>query len=308
MFRQLGLLPLIAILFTACWVASESGEAPEPVISFGVAPSPLFADTLVDSDIDADVVVVGYLVVDSTGARLCGALLESYPPKCGPRSVMVTGIDKLDVKFEESQGVRWTDYHTPIWGHFADKTLTVLGGQPPSDAATRSDITGSGSNTDGEFVQSSSSDVSLGDVSCNIVSVDEIISIVGVGNDEQLVVATGAVNGDNLHCGWSSNGSRNIPNRNNLSLSDAHVTVTMMPIAGTSALDDHKLAKGFSLDNDPDAALPEYGEEAFRTGFGALMRISGDYVIEVAVIVDRTDEDLAVAKALSELVSSRLEN
>ena len=129
-----------------------------------------------------------------------------------------------------------------------------------------------------------------------------------VGNDEQLVVATGAVNSDNLHCGWSSSGSRNIPDRTNLGLSDAHVTVTLMPIAGLTTLDDHKLVKEISLENDPNAALPEYGEGAFRTGFGALMRVSGDYVIEVAVVVDRTDEDLAVAKALSELVSSRLEN
>ena len=121
-------------------------------------------------------------------------------------------------------------------------------------------------------------------------------------------MATGAVNGDNLHCGWSSNGSRNIPNRNNLSLSDAHVTVTLMPVSGATTLDDHKLAEKFSLENDPNAAFPEYGQGAFRTGFGTLMRVSADYVFEVAVVIDRTDEDLAVAKALSELVSSRLEN
>ena len=183
------------------------------------------------------------------------------------------------------------------------KTVTIGSG-----SEHQSGDTGSGSNTDGEFVQSSSSDVSLGDVACNIVSVDEIISVVGVGNDEQLVVATGAVNGDNLHCGLSSNGSRNIPNRNNLSLSDAHVTVTMMPIAGPEDLDAHMVRKEVNLENDPNAALPEYGEGAFRTGFGALKRVSGDYIFEVTVVIDRTDEDLAVAKALSELVSSRLEN
>ena len=177
-----------------------------------------------------------------------------------------------------------------------------------SDSGNLSGDTESASNTGGEFVQSSSSDVSLGDISCEIVSVDEIISIVGVGNDEQLVVATGAVNRPNLHCGWSSNGSRNIPNRNNLSLSDAHVTVTFIPIAAPNTLDEHQLVKEISLKNDPDGAFPEYGEGAFRTGFGALMRVSGDYVIEVTVVIDRTDEDFAVAKALSELVSSRLEN
>ena len=131
------LLPLIALLLTGCWVASESGEAPEPVISFEPAPSPLFADTLVDSDMDADVVVVGYLVVDSTGARLCGVLLESDPPQCGARSVKVTGVDRLDVIFEESQGVRWT--LATLWGHFADNTITILNGQPPSDVVIQSE-------------------------------------------------------------------------------------------------------------------------------------------------------------------------
>jgi hypothetical protein len=177
-----------------------------------------------------------------------------------------------------------------------------------SGSEHRSSDTGSGSSTDNEFVQSISSNVSLGDISCEIVSADEIISIVGVGNDEQLVVATGAVNAGNLHCGWSSNGSRNIPNRNNLSLSDAHVTVTMMPIAGPEDLDAHMFRKEVNLENDPNAALPEYGDGAFRTGFGALKRVSGDYIFEVTVVIDRTDEDLAVANALSELVSSRLEN
>ena len=155
-------------------------------------------------------------------------------------------------------------------------------------------------------MSTSSSDVSLGDIACNIVSLDEIISVVGVGNEEQGVLSTGAVNGDNLHCGWNSNGSRNIPNRTNLSLPAAHVTVTMMPITAPGTMDNHKLVEGFSLDNDPDAALPEYGKGAFRTGFGSLMRISGDYVVEGTVVMDMTDEDLAAAKALSELVDSRL--
>jgi len=82
----------------------------------------------------------------------------------------------------------------------------------------------------------------------------------------------------------------------------------MMPIAGPEDLDAHMVRKEVNLENDPNAALPEYGEGAFRTGFGALQRVSGDYIFEVAVVIDRTDEDLAVAKALSELVSSRLEN
>jgi hypothetical protein len=177
-----------------------------------------------------------------------------------------------------------------------------------SDSSNLSDDAGSTSNADGELVQSPSSDVSLGDISCEIVSVEEIISIVGIGSDERFVVPTGAVNGDNLHCGWSSGGSRNAPIRTNLGLSDALVTVMFIPIEGPEDLDAHMVRKEVNLDNDPNGAFPEYGEGAFRTGFGALKRVSGDYIFEVMVIIDRTDEDLAVAKALSELVDSRLEN
>lgn len=173
-----------------------------------------------------------------------------------------------------------------------------------SDASDRSGDINSDSSGDRE--STSNADVSLGDISCGIVSNEEIISVVGVGNAEQAVIATGSVNGENLHCGWSSRGSRDVPNRTNLGLSDALVTVTLMPISAPDTLSNHKFVEEISIENDPDAALPEYGEGAFRTGFGALMRISGDYVMEVMVILDRTDDDLAAAKALSELVDSRL--
>ncbi len=74
MSRLLILSIVTSILLTACWVASESGERPEPVISFEPVGSPLFVDTLIDSDIDADVVVVGFLVADSDGVLLCGSV------------------------------------------------------------------------------------------------------------------------------------------------------------------------------------------------------------------------------------------
>jgi len=177
-----------------------------------------------------------------------------------------------------------------------------------SSSGNSSNDTDSTSNTDSDLPSSSSSDASLGDVACNIVSTDEIISIVGVGNDEQRVETTGAVTLDNLYCEWSSKGSRNVPNQGDQGLSDALVTVRWMPITGPKDLDDHMLRKEINLENDPNAALPEYGEGAFRTGFGALKRVNGSYIFEVMVIIDRTDGDLAAAKALSELINSRLEN
>jgi len=141
MSRLLILSIVTSILLTACWVASESGEGPEPVISFEPVGSPLFVDTLIDSDIDADVVVIGFLVADSDGVLLCGAIMESFPPQCGSNSVTVTGIERLDVDFQESQGVRWTDSHVTVWGHFSDRLLTVLDGDPPSDSVIQTNDT-----------------------------------------------------------------------------------------------------------------------------------------------------------------------
>lgn len=149
MSRLLVLLPLLTLVLTACWVASESGEAPTPVITLGVATetpdlpgqagAPLYADTLIDSDMDADVVVVGYVLIDSSSARLCGALAESFPPQCGPRATRIIGIDDLDLEFKEAQGVRWTETHVTLWGHYSDGTLTIIDGDPPSDVSAPSE-------------------------------------------------------------------------------------------------------------------------------------------------------------------------
>lgn len=148
MARLLFLQPIIFLLLTACWVASETGGEPDPVVSFGTPTAtgqtnaPLYADTLISSTMNADVVVVGYVVVDSIGARLCGILAESLPPQCsGPGSTQVIGIDNLDVRFKESQGVRWTDTHVALWGHYSDGTLTLLEGDPPTDVVVPSETT-----------------------------------------------------------------------------------------------------------------------------------------------------------------------
>lgn len=146
MRRALLLQPFIALLLTACWVSSETGEVPTPAVSFetptptGKAGAPLYSDTLIGPTMDADVVVVGYVVVDASGARLCGALAESLPPQCaGPGSTRVIGIERLDARYNEAQGVRWTETPVTLWGHYAGGTLTLLEGDPPSDVVVPSE-------------------------------------------------------------------------------------------------------------------------------------------------------------------------
>ena len=68
MSRLFVLLPILALVLSACWIASDSGNAPDPVVTLGVATeepdipgqagAPLYADTLIGSEMDADIVVV----------------------------------------------------------------------------------------------------------------------------------------------------------------------------------------------------------------------------------------------------------
>jgi hypothetical protein len=88
---------------------------------------PLSVEGLIIAEPDGDVAVVGFLVIDSGGQRLCQALAESFPPQCGGSSVDISGIDALEVQFEETQGVRWTDPAIVLEGRFTDGTFEVQG-------------------------------------------------------------------------------------------------------------------------------------------------------------------------------------
>ena len=71
--------------------------------------------------------MVGFLVIDSAGSRWCTALAESFPPQCGGPSVEISGLDDLDVQFEEAQGVRWTDPAVVVKGRYADGSFAAQG-------------------------------------------------------------------------------------------------------------------------------------------------------------------------------------
>jgi hypothetical protein len=60
-------------------------------------------------------------------ARLCEALLESFPPQCGGPSVVTANLEELDATFTTEQGVSWTDLSVSVVGTVDAGVLTLNG-------------------------------------------------------------------------------------------------------------------------------------------------------------------------------------
>lgn len=70
--------------------------------------------------------VQGFIVDDGTGARLCEALAESFPPQCGGASIPVSGYEPaVGTPLTSDQGVIWTDTPVSLFGEFVDGTFVV---------------------------------------------------------------------------------------------------------------------------------------------------------------------------------------
>jgi hypothetical protein len=68
------------------------------------------------------VAVRAYLFVAADGsARLCDAVLESFPPQCGRPSMPATGLpDELIAGLPEDTGRRWSEGPVQLLGRVAD--------------------------------------------------------------------------------------------------------------------------------------------------------------------------------------------
>ena len=83
------------------------------------------SDTSTGSDV-AD----GFIVIDSNGSQLCGALLESYPPQCGDPIVRLGDLVPDAVVALQSPDdaslapVQWTDYVLGVSGSIDDEVMT----------------------------------------------------------------------------------------------------------------------------------------------------------------------------------------
>lgn len=99
---------------------SPAGSAMGPGIS---------VEDALASGSDQALLVNGALVVVDGEARLCTALIESFPPQCGGPSLLIAGdfsIEDIDdVRTEGS--VSWTDQQIQLLGAVDDGTLTISG-------------------------------------------------------------------------------------------------------------------------------------------------------------------------------------
>lgn len=105
-----------AELFDPAWVAISERA--------GTFVSPLA------SPVDADQGVAGNSVrgaffIEGGEARICGALMESFPPQCGDPSTTLLNFDPNIIELESSGGVQWSDDLWTVYGRAADAGLDL---------------------------------------------------------------------------------------------------------------------------------------------------------------------------------------
>lgn len=67
----------------------------------------------------------GFVVERDGVAKLCEALLESFPPQCGDPSVVIANAEELDATFTTEQGVSWTHLAVSVAGTVDSGVLTL---------------------------------------------------------------------------------------------------------------------------------------------------------------------------------------
>ena len=74
---------------------------------------------------DGEAELEGFVVVNGEMARLCEALLESFPPQCGEPSIEIGNIAELDAELTTAEGVSWTDQPITLSGTSDAGVLTI---------------------------------------------------------------------------------------------------------------------------------------------------------------------------------------
>lgn len=96
---------VVALLLTLA--GCGSGDDGSPAVDPG---GPMTVEQLQARSADAPVEVKGLLYFDGSEARLCEAILESYPPQCGEPSVQLAEFGRLDVEgTTTAEGVTWKE-------------------------------------------------------------------------------------------------------------------------------------------------------------------------------------------------------
>ncbi len=120
--RRLGTWAAIGLVagLTGC-----GSDGDEPTTSD--ASGPITVEQLLARSLDTPVAVRGLLHVDQGVARLCAAILESYPPQCGEPSVELVGLLPSAVEgTTTAEGVTWREGAVVNLARTADGRFTVV--------------------------------------------------------------------------------------------------------------------------------------------------------------------------------------
>ena len=136
--RFLAVMIALAVAAGACGSDDDAGAttsaAPTTTApaSTTVGPDtdqPMSIDAALASPDGAQVQVIGPLIAAGDDVRLCGAVMESYPPQCGEPSLPLDGLN-LDAVIglsrpnPEFAGVVWTDFALVVFGTMQGGVLT----------------------------------------------------------------------------------------------------------------------------------------------------------------------------------------
>lgn len=122
-------------LLAGCATETDAGAAPDAPVGHSLG-------SLAPGLPDGEVIAEGTVLEDSDGARVCFAVMESYPPQCHGLPLTGWSWEGLDGA-ESANGVTWGAY--AVQGTYDGESLTVT--QPPVllalyDPMMREDPTG----------------------------------------------------------------------------------------------------------------------------------------------------------------------
>ncbi len=105
-------------------------DAPWPPVdvdppSTSSATAPIEVAELLAGSTPTDATVVGFVVIDDGGSRLCETLAESFPPQCGGAAVAIANPDTLALNLEQEQSVRWTSERVQLPGTYDGTRFTL---------------------------------------------------------------------------------------------------------------------------------------------------------------------------------------
>jgi hypothetical protein len=70
--------------------------------------------------------VVGWIIATSDSVKVCGNVLDSYPPLCGSEGLILDGLDPAAVAGAQSaRGVIWTENRVRVVGHVESGRMQV---------------------------------------------------------------------------------------------------------------------------------------------------------------------------------------